>query len=228
MKLVSIVIPAYNEELSIAGTIKEIKRTVKNNKSYDFEIVVSNNNSKDRTGEIAKKEGARVVFEKKQGYGHAYKKGLSEAKGDIIITSDADGTYPLCDILRFIKILEEGKYDFVIGNRFAGLEKKSMNIVNRFGNIFLTLMTNLIYGIKIHDSQSGMVAFKKDYLKKIDFDLLSNGMALCQELKLYAICLGMKVKEIPIKYRARIGSSKLSVIGDGFGNFVALWSFKKR
>jgi len=93
MKKVSIVMPAYNEELSIRKTIKEIKQSIKNIKKYKFEIVVSNNNSTDKTEEIAKKEGARVVFEKRKGYGHAYKKGLSEVKGDIIITSDADSTY---------------------------------------------------------------------------------------------------------------------------------------
>ena len=228
MKKVSIVMPAYNEELSIRKTIKEIKQSIKNIKKYKFEIVVSNNNSTDKTEEIAKKEGARVVFEKRKGYGHAYKKGLSEVKGDIIITSDADSTYPLYNISRFIDILEKDNYDFVIGNRLAHLEKKSMNFLNYIGNIFLNLMVNLIYGVNIGDSQSGMVAFKRDYLNKINLNILSDGMPLSQELKLYAICLKMKVKKVPIRYRKRVGSSKLRIIKDGVNNLIELWKFKKR
>src|SRR3989344_487657 len=116
MKKVCIFIPAYNEEKSIGKTIDEINKVTKNLKNYKFEVIVANNNSDDKTGEIAKKHKAKVVFEKKQGYGYAYKKGLSEAKGDIVITGDADATYPLYDIPRFIESLENKECDFVIGN----------------------------------------------------------------------------------------------------------------
>ena len=228
IKLVSIVIPAYNEELSIGKTIREIKETIKKIKDYKFEIVVANNNSKDKTEEIAKKGGARVVFEGKQGYGYAYKKGLSEANGDIIITSDADATYPLYDTPKFIEMLENKDYDFIIGNRFALLNRKSMHFLNYIGNLFLTFTTKIIYGGQIKDSQSGMVAFKRDYLNKINLDILSNGMPLCQELKLYAVCLRLRVKSVPIEYRLRIGNSKLRVIKDGVDNLIGLLNFKKR
>jgi len=228
MKKVCIFIPAYNEEESIGTTIDEINKVTRNLKNYKFEVIVSNNNSKDKTGEIAKKHRARVVFEKKQGYGYAYKKGLSEAKGDIVITGDADATYPFSDIPRFLRVMEEGKYDLIIGNRFYNLDKKTMTLLNHFGNFLLTLATNLIYGVKINDSQSGMIAFNKNYLDKLNLDLLSNGMPLCQELKLYAICFGMKITEIPIIYRARIGKTKLKPLKDGLDNLISLLKFKRK
>lgn len=225
---VSIVIPAYNEEASIGGTIQEINKVTDKLKGCRFEIIVVNNNSADRTGEIAGKEGARVVLEKRQGYGCAYKRGLSEAKGDIIITGDADGTYPFYDIPRFLNIISKDRYDFISTNRFADLEKKSMPFMNYIGNTVLTLFTNIIYGLGIRDSQSGMVIFNRNYLDKVDLNVLSDGMPLCQELKLYAVSLGMRFIEIPIRYRARIGSAKLKPVSDGIRNLVGLIEFKRR
>src|SRR3989344_3717156 len=228
MKKVCIFIPAYNEEKSIGKTIDEINKVTKNSKNYKFEVIVANNNSDDKTGEIAKKHKAKVVFEKKQGYGYAYKKGLSEAKGDIVITGDADATYPFSDIPRFLRTMEEGKYDLIIGNRFHNLDRKTMPLLNHFGNFLLTFATNVVYGIKINDSQSGMIAFNKNYLNKLNLDLLSNGMPLCQELKLYAVCFGMDIKEIPIVYRARIGKTKLRPLKDGWANLISLLKFKRK
>jgi len=228
MKLVSVVIPAYNEEESIGNSIQEVKKAIKYISNYDFEIIVINNNSKDKTEEIAKKNGAKVVFEDKKGYGHAYKKGLSEVKGDIIITGDGDATYPFYDIPRFLKLMEESDFDFISTNRFAHLEEGSMPLLNHVGNFSLTFFSNLLYGTKISDSQSGMVIFNRNYLDKVNLSILSNGMPLCQELKLYAISLRVKFTEVPIKYRKRLGDAKLKPVKDGVENLIELFKFKRK
>ncbi len=228
MKMITVIIPAYNEEAAIKDTLLEVKKALDSLKAYSTEIIVVNNNSTDQTGEIARKEGATVLFEKQQGYGYAYKKGLREAKGDIIITGDADGSYPFYDIPRFLTLIEKQNFDFINTNRFAELEDGSMPLFNYIGNHGLTFFTNLLYGIKVLDSQSGMIICNRKYLDRVNLDILSNGMALCQELKLYASFLGVGFTEIPIRYRKRIGKVKLRPLIDGVNNFVRLFTFKSK
>lgn len=231
-KMISVVIPAYNEESSIGPTIDEIKLIAKSMLEYDFEIIVVDNNSKDKTSEIAKSHGARVLFQPIQGYGAAYKKGMSEAKGDIIITGDADATYPFDDMPRLISVLEQNNYDFLNTNRFAHLHKNSMPVINHVGNIFLTVMTNLIYSSKLKDSQSGMWIFNKKFLDSLVYRIMGNGMSYSQEIKLFALYLSSKnkinFKEVDIYYKQRIGDKKLRPIRDGTDNLLNLFKFKSK
>ncbi|ACX72063.1 glycosyl transferase family 2 [Methanocaldococcus vulcanius M7] len=228
IKKVSIVIPAYNEEKAIGKTLELIKNTIEKIKGYDFEIIVVDNNSSDSTGKIAKSLGAKVVFERNKGYGNAYKKGLKEAGGDIIITGDADGTYPFEDIPKFLQIIEKNNVDFINTDRFANLEKNSMPFINYIGNKVLTFLINMIYNVNIKDSQSGMWIFKREVIEKMNFDIMSEGMPFSQEIKLYAIYLGFKFLEIPITYRKRIGKKKLDPVKDGIDNFINLLKFRKK
>ncbi len=227
MKL-SFVIPAYNEEKGIAKTLDEIKETSKKllDKKIidDFEVIVVDNNSKDRTKELAKSKGVRVLTEKKQGYGAAYKTGLKNATGDIIITGDGDNSYPFCDAERLLKELQD--CDFITTNRLAGLLEGSMPILNHIGNKILTFVFQLLYNHKIKDSQSGMWAFRKDFLDELNFDLMSDGMPFSQQIKIVAISAKKQIKEIPIIYRKRIGFKKLRNLRDGFDNLNQLIWFK--
>ncbi len=226
--MISIVIPAYNEEKAIGKTIDEIKKHIKG----DHEIVVVDNNSKDRTGEIAKSKGARVVFQPIPGYGSAYKKGLSEAKGEIIITGDADCTYPFEKINELIDIYKrlKKKYRkvFLNTNRFGDLKKGSMSKLHKLGNFVLTFTTNFLYNMNIKDSQSGMWIFDKEFVKEIDFDKMSNGMPFSQEIKIIAKLNGYKIIEIPITYKQRVGEKKLNSFRDGFNNLFSLFKFKMK
>ncbi len=224
----SVVLPAYNEEKAIGATLDMINATLKKIKGYDSEVVVCNNNSTDRTAEIAKAKGARVVFEPKKGYGNAYKKGLKSATGNIIITGDADTTYPFDYIPELIRIMEKSGADFINTNRFARPDKKAFSFTHKLGNKMLTFANNLVFGTKIRDSQSGMWVFKRAFLDKVDFGIMSSGMPFSQEIKLYAIMLGLKFIEVPISYRARIGEVKLNTIKDGFDNFKEIIIFRKR
>ena len=214
---VTVIIPTLNEEKSIGQTLDEIPKDF-----ADLEIMIVDGLSKDRTTEIAKKKGARVVMEKRKGYGRAYKTGFKEATGDIIVTLDGDTTYPAYDIPRVVKMLIDEDLDFITCDRLSTLKKEAMTKKHRFGNWVLAKTTNLLFFMHIKDSQSGMWVFKRDILKKIK--LTSDGMALSEEIKIEAFKnKEIKAIEIPVEYRIRIGDIKLDTWGDGIGNWKYLW-----
>lgn len=215
---ISVVIPCYNEEEGIVSTLKSIPPWVD-------EVLVVDNNSYDQTAPLARKFGARVIHEFKQGYGSAMQRGLKAAKGDIVITSDADGTYPLKHIERMIDYLLNNNLDFVAGNRFPLKNKTAMPFPNKAGNFMLTLTMNLLTLKFVKDSQTGMWVFCRPILKKMR--LTSHSMSLSEEIKIEAICNpNIKYGEYHIHYFDRVGNSKLRRLRDGIPNFLFL--FKKR
>jgi glycosyltransferase involved in cell wall biosynthesis len=135
---ISVVIPCYNEEDGIRSVIESMP-------SYVDEIVVVDNNSTDRTGEIARSLGAVVVFQPVKGYGAAYQAGLPAATGDVIATLDGDGTYPADEISILVDALEDRKLDFISGARFPLRNGDAMNFSNKIGNMVLTLTTMLLW-----------------------------------------------------------------------------------
>lgn len=220
---VSIIIPTMNEEASIGEVIDTIHEAMKDFKG-NFEIVVVDTESKDKTVEIAISKGARVIDEPRRGYGRAYKTGFENAEGEILATLDADCTYPAEDIPDLVKILEDENLDFITTDRLSKMEKGVMSAKHRLGNWILKVTTNLLFGMRIKDSQSGMWVFKKSIIEKIQ--LISDGMPLSEEIKIEAWRKGLKAKEVPIVYRMRKGEAKLQSWQDGFKNLKFL--FKKR
>lgn len=218
---ISVVIPCYNEEAGIGRVLEKIPDFIQ-------EIIVVDNNSTDRTAEIARTKGATVVHESRQGYGYAYKAGLAAAKGDIIVTMDGDGTYPTIAIAYLVDILLEDELDFVSARRMPIDATRSWNNVQRyFGNLVLTAVSAGLFGFVIRDSQSGMWVFRKTVLDKIT--MTSNSMAFSEELKIEAFRnRNLKCREVAIqfKYVHRLGQSKLHLWRDGFKNLLFL--FKKR
>ena len=215
---ISVVIPCYNEEDGIRSVIEAMP-------SYVDEIVVVDNNSTDRTGEIARSLGAVVVFQPVKGYGAAYQAGLPAATGDVIATLDGDGTYPSDEIALLVDALEDRKLDFISGARFPLRNGDAMNFSNKIGNMVLTLTTMLLWFRPLRDSQSGMWVFRRSVLPKLR--LTSNGMPLSEEIKIEAIeKLGRKFAEVGIDYRPRIGEVKLQKWRDGWLNLSFL--FNKR
>ena len=190
--------------------------------------MVIDGDSKDKTQEIAKKRGAKIIIEKRKGYGRAYKTGMPKANGDIIVTGDADATYPFDRIHEYIKLLSDKNLDFITTDRFAELKHGSMSIKHYFGNLILATALRILYLINLRDSQSGMWIFKKEALNKIqpleDFD---DGMPFSEELKIEMFSnKNIKAKEIPSALYAREGDVKLQSFTDGWKNFKFL--FKKR
>ena len=219
--MVSVVIPTMNEEKSIGLVIDEVVKAL--GSSWPFEIVVVDTDSKDRTREIASQTGARVIEEPRRGYGRAYKTGFENSQGDIIVTLDADMTYPAEKIPSLIEMLEIKGLDFITTNRFASMEKGAMSFKHKFGNWVLSTTARILFRVRLKDSQSGMWVFRKAVLGSLD--VKSDGMSFSEELKIEAFRKS-KAAEVPITYRVRVGEVKLSSWKDGTGNLKYL--FKKR
>lgn len=217
---VSVIIPTMNEEKSIGLVIDEVKTALG---GRPHEILVVDTNSKDRTREIASEKGAVVIDEPRRGYGRAYKTGFERATGEVIVTLDADMTYPAADIPKLIELLESQGLDFISTNRFAGMEKGAMGLKHRVGNWVLSFTARLLFRVKVKDSQSGMWVFRRAVLSRLE--LLSDGMALSEEIKIEAFRKA-KAAEVPITYRMRVGDVKLNTWSDGLGNLRYL--FRKR
>lgn len=211
---ISVVIPCYNEEDGIRHTIGMLPSCVD-------EVIVVDNNSTDRTSEVAKSLGARVVFEKRKGYGAAYKAGLPAVTGDVTVTLDGDGTYPAAQIPELVEHLEDEKLDFVSASRFPLKNPKAMNFSNKVGNGVLTLGMAIMYGKAVRDSQSGMWVYRSPVYSKLR--LTSDGMAFSEEIKIEAIrARGVRFGEYHIDYHPRVGEVKLQKWRDGFRNLFFL------
>ncbi len=215
---VSVVIPCFNEEHGIAAVLRQIPRFVD-------QIVVVDNNSTDETGKIAAEMGAEVVFETKKGYGNAYQAGLPRATGDIVATTDGDGTYPTYSIAPIIDYLLANDYDFVSASRFPLRNSKAMRFRNVLGNKILTYVTRILWLKWIADSQSGMWVFRREVFDQIK--PRNGGMPFSEEIKLEVIGnLRLRFGEYHIDYSERIGETKLYAWKDGVDNLLFL--FKKR
>lgn len=213
-KRISLILPCYNE----ADGLDEI---FKNNLNFIDEIIVVDNNCTDRTVEVAKERGCKIVTEKTQGYGAAYRAGLKNATGDILVAMDSDNSYPINEIERLVKIITGGKVDFISGNRLAAGRPSGMKFVNYLGNIFLTFIARVLFFKKIKDSQSGMWVFKREVLDKMK--LKSSGMSFSEEIKIEALKNGFNFKEAAITYDKRIGKEKLNRPKDGIKNLAFLF-----
>jgi glycosyltransferase involved in cell wall biosynthesis len=213
---ISIVIPALNEEGIVGKTVSTVPVDVLQKHGLETEIVVVDNASTDNTAEEAREAGARVVLGSKRGYGNAYLKGFSEAKGDIIVMGDADGTYPFQMTWEFIQPILKGESEFVMGSRLKGdIKPGAMPALHRYiGNPFLTWVLNFLFHSGISDAHCGMRALTKETIKKLD--LKSGGMEFASEMVIEAARKNIKITEIPIEYYPREGESKLSSFADGW------------
>ncbi len=210
--------PCYNEEEGLKVTHNILPK-------YIDHIVAVNNNSIDKTREIAESFGYIVVDEEKQGYGNAYKKGFKSfpKDTDIIVTCDADGTYSMNELDKILDLIIEQDCDFVNCSRFPLRDKHSMYWLNKFGNKCLTILFNILTLHHIKDSQTGMWVFKKEVLNKMI--LRSDGMPISEEIKMEAVLnKDIKFKEYSIEYYKRTGKTKLNAFKDGFRNIKYLFS----
>ncbi|MGA1819708.1 MAG: glycosyltransferase family 2 protein [Thermoplasmatota archaeon] len=216
---VSVIIPTLNEEESIGQTIDQIPP------SDDQEIMIVDGLSRDRTREIAASKGARIVEEKRRGYGRAYKTGFKAALGDIIVTLDGDTTYPAELIPELVKRLEEEELDFISCDRIRKAEKGAFTTTHALGNWVLKVTMNLLFGMRLNDSQTGMWVFRRKVLK--DLTITSDGMPMSEEIKIEAFRNPkVKAKEVSVPYRVRLGEKALNTWKDGFRNEMFL--MKKR
>jgi glycosyltransferase involved in cell wall biosynthesis len=211
---VSVVIPSLNEEETIGICIEKIKRVFREH-NIRGEIIVADN-STDRTPEIARSLGAKVVTPDKRGYGYAYLYGFRYAKGKYIVIGDADDTYDFLEIPKLLEPLKRGEADLVIGSRFKGkILKGAMPWLHRYiGNPLLTWFLNFFFKAGVSDAHSGFRAFTREALEKMK--LRCPGMEFASEMIIRAVWAGLRIKEVPITYYPRRAESKLHSFRDGW------------
>ncbi len=212
---ISVVIPCFNEEQGLRYVLEHMPE-------YVDEVVVVDNNSTDDTARIAVEGGARVIFERRKGYGCAYQAGLPVASGEIIATVDGDGTYPSHAIAVIVDEMIARRLDFVSASRFPLRNPRAMRRRNQLGNAILTYAFRLLYLRWVADSQSGMWVFRRACLEQIR--ATHPGMAFSEEIKLEALqARGLRFGEVHIDYHERIGETKLFTWRDGWLNLLFLF-----
>lgn len=224
-RVVSIILPTLNEEEGIKRTLDTIPKEELHKLGYAVEIIVVDGLSTDRTPQVARELGAKVILESRKGYGSAYKAAFSVATGDPLVTLDADGTYPAHLIPEYIREIHEKRLDFITVNRFSKLNPGSMRYLHHLGNKILSTTLKSIYSLSIEDSQSGMWIFRRRFIDQII--LSSNDMSLSEEIKIIAFKF-FRSMEVDGEYERRIGHAKLNSMRHGWRNFNYLFQFRSR
>ena len=222
---ISVILPTINEEKGIGKTIDAINAIYFKRKKWGLELLVVDGCSKDNTQKIAMEKKASIIVEPRRGYGRAYKTGMSQATGAIIVTGDADATYPFDRLHEYVQLLLDENLDFITTDRFADLREGSMSIKHRFGNLTLAFVLRLLFFVKVRDSQSGMWIFKKEALEKIQpLESFHDGMPFSEEIKIEMFTNPhIKAREIPSTLHPREGSVKLESFKDGWKNLKFLF-----
>ena len=215
---VTVIIPCLNEEEGIRLVLQDIP-------DFVDEVIVVDNNSTDRTGDVARSMGAKVVHEKIAGYGKAYKRGFANATSDVIITLDGDHSYPVNGISYLLEAFLHLEVDFLNASRFPVRDPRAMSFKHKCGNLALSLAMSVLFLRWVQDSQSGMWVFRRKILENMN--LVADGMAFSEEIKIEAL-LNPEVRfgEISILYTSRTGEIKLNPWRDGWQNLLFL--FRKR
>ena len=215
---ITVIIPCLNEEEGIQLVLRDIP-------DFVDETIVVDNNSTDRTPEVAAQMGAIVIEEQQPGYGRAYKRGFSVATGDLMITLDGDHSYPVNGISYLLEAFLHLEVDFLNASRFPVRDPRAMSFKHKCGNLMLSLAMSVLFLRWVEDSQSGMWVFRRRILE--DMQLEADGMAFSEEIKIEAL-LNPKVRfgEISILYTSRTGEIKLNPWRDGWHNLIFL--FQKR
>ncbi len=224
--VIKVIIPAYNEQQSIASVIADIP------KEWVKEIVVVNNNSTDKTMEVAENAGATVLRENRQGYGYACLCGIEYVsqqpeKPDIIVFMDADYSDHPEELPEVVKPIIENKADLVIGSRALGnKEKGAMMPQQVFGNWLATRLMRLFYGVHFTDL-GPFRAIRYDALMRIGMQDKTYGWTV--EMQLKAAKHKLRCTEVPVNYRRRIGVSKVSgtLKGTIMAGYKIIWTIFK-
>jgi glycosyltransferase involved in cell wall biosynthesis len=216
--LVSVVIPTLNE----AGNILEAVTTIEKELAYPKEIIVVDGNSTDGTIEIVKDTSfCRLIVEPKLGYGIALRTGMKNAKGNIIVMVDGDGTYEVRHINRLIERMIEKDADMVLGTRMYD-PNKAMGLMNFIGNKVITFVYDFFYSQFLSDTQSGFRAISHEAIDNVR--LKEGDMAFATEMLVQFAKEGYNMVEIPTTYKARkYGKSKLKPFKSGIEIFSTMF-----
>lgn len=209
---IAILIPCYNEELTIEKVIRDFQKELP-----EAEIYVYNNNSKDKTEEIAQKNGAMVKREYKQGKGNVVRSMFYDIDADFYVMVDGDDTYPAESVHALLEPVITGQADMSTGDRLSNgtYQKENKRHFHQFGNSLVRNSINILFHSHLKDIMTGYRAFTKKFVKNIP--VLSQKFEIETEMTLHALDKNYRIKEIPIVYRDRPSGSKskLSTLKDG-------------
>ena len=212
MKKIAVLIPCYNEELTIKAVIEDFKNVIP-----EADIYVYDNNSKDNTAKIAKEAGAIVVPEYRQGKGHVVRSMFRDIEADCYIMVDGDDTYPAKDAYNVAKLILENKADMAIGDRLSSTYfTENKRPFHNTGNKLVRTLINKIFKSEVKDIMTGCRAFNRKFVKS--FPVLSNGFEIETEMSIHALDKRFLIAETPIAYRDRPegSESKLNTFQDGY------------
>jgi glycosyltransferase involved in cell wall biosynthesis len=212
---ISVVMPCLNEEESVGICVRKAWEGI-HKTGRTGEVIVADNGSTDRSVEVARSAGARVIHQPVRGYGNAYLAGFAVARGSIIVMGDADNSYDFTAIDDLVAPMVEQGLDYVHGSRFTGqIERGAMSWSHRYiGNPVLTRLLNVLFKLQVNDAHSGFRVFTRDALQQMD--LQCEGMEFASEIVVKAARANLKVTEVPITYHPRIGESKLNSMSDAW------------
>ena len=222
-KKIAVLIPCYNEELTVEKTVTDFKKALP-----DADIYVYNNNSKDKTKELAIKAGAIVKDEYKQGKGAVVRSMFRDIDADVYIMVDGDDTYPAEEVEELIKPVLEGRADMVIGDRLSSTYyTENKRPFHNFGNSLVKGLINFLFKSNLNDIMTGYRAFSKKFVKCMP--VLSDGFQIETEMTIFALTSNMLVVNVPITYRDRPegSESKLNTFSDGFKVLLTLFNLFK-
>jgi len=211
MNKIAVLIPCYNEEKTVEKVIKDFKKALPK-----ADIYVYDNNSKDKTAEIAASAGAIVRHEYMQGKGNVIRRMFREIEADCYIMTDGDDTYPAEHAEAMANLILEGKAEMVVGDRLSSTyftENKRM--FHNFGNVLVRFLVNKTFHSNVRDIMTGYRAFSRNFVKS--FPVISSGFEIETEMTIHALDKKMKLENVLIDYRDRpAGSvSKLNTVSDG-------------
>lgn len=218
-KKITLMIPCYNEEASIGQVIDSIPLKKLSDAGFKIEVLVIDNNSKDKTAEIARSKGARVVTELSQGKGNAIRTGFKSIPKDVdyVVMVDGDDTYKTAEILRVIEPLESGFADVIVGSRLEGkMTTHAMSRSHRFANWVFTFLTRFLYQANVTDTCTGYFAWTRNAIEVLNGYIESKGFAIEAEMISKMSRLKLRVYSVPITYAPRVGEthSKLAPTKD--------------
>src|SRR5678809_592302 len=206
-KTVSILLPAYNAEKYIRPAVEDFFVD-----GIVDEVIVVDNNSRDRTAEEATATRARVVRETEQGYGHALRRGLREASGDLVIMAEPDGTFVGRDVMKLLAYADD--FDMVCGTRTTReliWQQANMGWFLRWGNWIVAKMIQVLYdGPSLTDCGCTLRLTHRSALARIQDDLTVGGSHFLPEMVIAGLKRGLRIIEVPVNYRGRVGESKIT------------------
>jgi glycosyltransferase involved in cell wall biosynthesis len=206
-KRVSVVMPAYNEAESISEAVEAFREL-----PVVDEVVVVDNNSRDETARLAEEAGARVVREERQGYGYACRRALKEATGEYIVLVEPDGTFEARDVRKFLEYTHE--FDFILGTRTSSVlvwEGANMGHFLKWGNWGLGKLIQILYdGPALTDVGCTYRLIKREALETMQERFTVGGSHFSPEMMILALKCGIPTIEIPVNYKGRKGTSKIT------------------